>query len=147
MWGQTNNYYFFALWYAFHCQSAWLDYDHTLVQWWRHFIMLPHRHMVTGFKPTNQPEHESDDRSGDTVTSVCVTDKKDTILQRQIWSTFVTVLWCSRTKITDGTGISVLVGVLQDVISKIYWQFWHGFFKYALESSFNFNGILIPLKY
>ena len=37
----------------------------------------------------NQPEHESDDHAGDTVTSVCVTNEKDMALQRQIWSTFV----------------------------------------------------------
>ena len=29
---------------------------------------------------TNQPEHESDDRAGDTVTSVCVTNEKDIAL-------------------------------------------------------------------
>ena len=33
---------------------------------------------------TNQPEHESDDHVGDTVTSVCVTNEKDMALQRQI---------------------------------------------------------------
>ena len=42
---------------------------------------------------TNQPEHESDGHAGDPVTSVCVTNEKDTALQWQIWSTFVTVLW------------------------------------------------------
>ena len=41
---------------------------------------------------TNQPEHESDDCGGDTVTSVCVTNEKDMALQQQIWSTFVTVI-------------------------------------------------------
>ena len=33
---------------------------------------------------TNQPEHESDDCAGDTVTSVCVTNEKDMALHRQI---------------------------------------------------------------
>ena len=33
---------------------------------------------------TNQPEQESDDRAGDTVTSVCVTNEKDMALQWQI---------------------------------------------------------------
>ena len=40
---------------------------------------------------TNQPEHESDDRAGDTVTPVCVTNKKDMALQQQTLLTFVTV--------------------------------------------------------
>ena len=60
-------------------------------------------------------------------------------LQWQIWSTFITVLWCSKTKIIDETGILVLVRVLWDVISKLYWQFWQSFFQNALESSYTFN--------
>ena len=74
---------------------------------------------------------------------MCVTNEKDTVQQRQIWSTFVTVLECSKTEITDGTGILVLVRVLWDMISKIHWQFLHSFFKNALESSCNFNPIEI----
>ena len=46
--------------------------------------MLLYQHVVTGSKQTNQPEHESDDHAGDTVTSVCVTNEKDMALQRQI---------------------------------------------------------------
>ena len=61
---------------------------------------------------TNQPEHELDDRPGDTVTFVCVTNQKDLALQQQICSTLVTVLWCSKTKITDRTGTLVLMRVL-----------------------------------
>ena len=34
--------------------------------------------------PANQLEHKSNDHTGDTVTSVCVTNEKDTALQRQI---------------------------------------------------------------
>ena len=46
---------------------------YTLVQWWRHFIILLYQHVVIGSEQTNhQPEHESDDREGDTVTSLCV---------------------------------------------------------------------------
>ena len=33
---------------------------------------------------TNQPERESGDRAGDTVTSVCVINEKNMALQRQI---------------------------------------------------------------
>ena len=82
---------------------------------------------------TNQPEYESDDRAGDPVTPVCITNEKDTALQRQIWSTFVTGLWCSKTEIKNGTGILVLVRVLWDRISKIYWQFWHSLLKNTLR--------------
>ena len=93
---------------------------------------------------TNQLDHELDDRAGDTVTSVRVTNEKDMALQLQIWPTFVTVLvWINKTKITEGAEILVLVRVLGDMISKIYWQFWHSFFKNALESSYNFNPIEI----
>ena len=92
---------------------------------------------------TNQPELESDDHAGGPVTSVCVTNEKDTALQRQVWSIFVTLLWCSKTEITDGTRILVLVRVLWHMISKIYWQFWCSFFKNVLESSYNFNPVEI----
>ena len=58
---------------------------------------------------TNHPEHESDDRADDTVFVCVTTNEKDTA-QRQILSTtFVTVLWCSKTVITDVIGILVLV--------------------------------------
>ena len=95
---------------------------------------------------TNQPEHELDDCTGDPVTSLCVTNEKDMALQQQIWSSFISILWCSKSKITDGTGILVLVRVLWDMISKIYWQFWHSFFKNALESRYNFNSIEITWR-
>ena len=98
------------------------------------------------FQTNQPPEHELDDRGGDTVTSVCVTNEKDMALQWQIWSPSVTVLWCSKTKISDGTRILVLVRVLWDMISKVYWQFWHSFFKNALESSYNFNPIEITWR-
>ena len=55
---------------------------------------------------------------------VCVANEKDMVLQRQIWSTFVTVLWCSKTKTTDGIGILIPVRVFWHKISKIYWQLW-----------------------
>ena len=66
---------------------------------------------------TNQSEQESYDREGDTVTSVCVTNKTDMALQGQIAPNlininFVTLFWCTKTEITDGTGILVLVRVL-----------------------------------
>ena len=111
-------------------------------QWWHHFIMISHLHVVTGFNQINQSMN-LDDRAGDTVDSVCVTSEKDMALQQQIWSTFVIVLWCCKTKITDETRILVLVRVLWDMISKIYWQFWHSFFKNALEGSYNFYPIEI----
>ena len=95
---------------------------------------------------TNQPEHESDDSASDRVIFVCITNEKDMALQQQIWSTFVTVLWCSQTKITDRTRILILMRVFWDMISKIYWQFWHSFFKNVLESSYNFNRIAITWR-
>ena len=55
------------------------------------------------------------------------------VLQRQIWSTFVTVLWFGKTKFTDRTGILVLVRLLWDVISKIYWQLRQFLQKYTLK--------------
>ena len=40
--------------------------------------MLLHQHVeLVPNQPTNQPEHESDDLAGDMVTSVCVTNEKD----------------------------------------------------------------------
>ena len=41
---------------------------------------------------TNPPEHESDDRAGSIVSSVCVTNGKDMALHKRVWSTFVTAL-------------------------------------------------------
>ena len=43
-------------------------------------------------------------------------------------------------------GILVLVNVLWVTISKIYRQFWHGFFKYIFKSSFNFYAIEITWR-
>ena len=74
---------------------------------------------------TNQPEHELDDCS----LLLCVL----VLPMRKIW----------QTKITDETGILVLVRVFWDVISKIYWKRWHSLFNNTLESSYNFCPIEI----
>ena len=39
-----------------HCNAGilFIKTSYTLVQWWRHFIMLPYQHMVIGSKWTNQ---------------------------------------------------------------------------------------------
>ena len=116
----------------------------TLVQWWRRFIMLPQQHVVIGYKQTNQSMNRMIARLIQQL--VCVTNEKDMACQQQIWSTFVAVLWCSKTKITDRTGILVLVRVLWDTISKIYWKFWYSFFKNAPESRYNFNQIEITWR-
>ena len=60
------------------------------------------------------------------------TDKfgKDIPLQQQFWS-FVTVLWFCKIKIQETAKMLVLVIVLWVTISKVYWQFWHSFFKYT----------------
>ena len=63
-------------------------------------------------------ETESHDRAGNTVYSVCVTNGKDMAIQRQIWSTFVTVLWFRKTEIQNRAGILVFVRVLWVTISK-----------------------------
>ena len=55
---------------------------------------------------TNQPEHESDDRAGDTGTSVCVLPMRKIL---HFSGKFEQHLWYSKTEITDGTGILVLV--------------------------------------
>ena len=88
----------------------------------------------------DQLDHESDDQA----LPLCMLPmKKIWHFSGKIWSTIVTVLWLSKIKITDWTGILVLVRVLWDVISKIYWQVWHSFFKNTLESSYNFCPIEI----
>ena len=89
---------------------------------------------------TNQPDHESDDRA----LLLCVLPmRKIWLFSFKIWLTFVRVLWFSKTVITDGTQIWVFVRVLWDVISKIYWQFWHCFVKNTLESRYSFCPIEI----
>ena len=105
-----------------------------LVQWWRHFITLSYHHMVTGSKQTNHTMN----RMIPQYFCVCYQWDRYMAFQQQIWSPFVIVLWFSKTKITDRTGILVLVRVLWDMISKIYWKFWHSFFQNTLESSYNF---------
>ena len=54
----------------------------------------------------------------------------------------VTVLWYSKTKITDRARILVFVRVLWDMISKIYRQFWQSFFKKYFKEVTNW----IPLN-
>ena len=95
-------------------------------------IMIPTR---GNWFQTNPLEHELGDRAGNTLSSVCVTNGKDMALQRQIWSTFVTVLWFRKTKIKNRAGILILVRVLWVTISKIYWHFWHNFFKFTFKRS------------
>ena len=96
---------------------------------------------------TNQPEHESDDCAGDTATSGCVTNDKNWHFSGKFDLTFVTLLWCSKTKITERTGILVHGRVLWwDMIFKICWQFWYSFFKNTLESSNNINFIEITFR-
>ena len=101
-------------------------------------VMIPIR---GNWFQTKTREHESDDRAGNTVSSVCVTNGKDMALQRQIWSTFVTVLWFRKTEFQDSAGILILVRVLWVTISKIYWQFWHGCLKYTFKSSSTFSSL------
>ena len=65
---------------------------------------------------TKQPDLESAER---TLLLCVLPMKKIWHFSGKIWSTFVvTVLWFSKTEITDKTGILVLVRVLWDVISK-----------------------------
>ena len=70
-------------------------------------VMIPTR--GSWFQTNSLLDHESDDRAGNTVSSACVTNGKDMALQRQILSTFVTVLWFRKTEIQDRAGILVLV--------------------------------------
>ena len=55
-------------------------------------------------------------------------------------------LWFSNTEIQDRTRVMVLVRVSWVTISRIYWQFWHSFFKYTFESSFNIYPIEITWR-
>ena len=75
--------------------------------------MLLYQHVVTGSKQTNQPQHGSDDHAGDTVTSVCVTigERYGTSAANLI-NICHCMLRCSKTEITDGIEILVLVTVL-----------------------------------
>ena len=68
------------------------------------------------------------------------TSGKDIAVQLQIWSSFVTVLW-RKTEIQNRVWIFVLVRVLWVMISRIFWQFWHSFFKFMFKSSSNFYPI------
>ena len=80
------------------------------------------------------------------ISNMCVANEKDMALRRKIWSRFVTVLWCSKTEITDRTGILVLERVLWDMIFKIYWQFWRSFFKKCTRKQLQFNPIEITWR-
>ena len=77
-----------------------------MLQWRRHFIIF--FNAITPahgncFQTCNQPEHESDDYTGS--THMCVTSEKDMVLQQQIWSTFVTVVWFINIKFSENFGI------------------------------------------
>ena len=95
---------------------------------------------------TNQPEHKSNDRVCDKVTSVYVTNEKKYSTSAANLINICKLLRCSKTKITDEAGIMVLVRVLRDMISKFYWQLWYSFFENALESSYSSNPIEIKWK-
>ena len=78
--------------------------------------MTPFDHIMTltrrNWFQANPLEDGSDDRTGNTESSVCIINGENMALQRQIPSIFVTVLWFSKTKIQDRAGILVLVRVL-----------------------------------
>ena len=115
------------------CTSSVPQTSKFPIRWYSDDVILLCFQPTHGNKfQTNQPEHESDDRAGYRVTSVCVANDKNMTLQRQIWSAFVPVLWCSKTKLQTGLGYWFLWEFLWDMIFKIYWQFWHSFFKNSL---------------
>ena len=93
---------------------------------------------------TNQPEHESDDRAGDTVTSVCVLPMRKIRHCSGKFDQHLSLYHDAvKPKLQTGPGYWFFVRVLWDMISKIYWQFWHSFIQNALESNCNSNPIEI----
>ena len=77
------------------------------------------------------------DSAGNTVSSVCVTNGKD---DRHFSSKFDQhlSLYCGSSQAEFQTGLGYGEANLLVMISKIYWQFWHTFFKYTCGSSYNF---------
>ena len=61
---------------------------------------------------TNPLEHELDEHTGNTISSVCINNGEDIAFQQQIRSTIVTVLWFRKTEIQSRAWILVLVRVL-----------------------------------
>ena len=99
---------------------------------------------------TNPPEHESNDRAGDTVTSVLPMKKKKKKKKQpgtsaQIWSSFVTVLWsCGAVKpiLQTGPGYWFLCQSCEVWFPKSTVNC-GCFSENSLESSYNFNPIKI----
>ena len=79
------------------------------------YASTPTRDNCMGVHVNKANRAELDDRAGDTgtVTSMCVTNKKDMahLSGKFDWHYFVTVLRCSITKITGEVGILVFVRV------------------------------------
>ena len=111
---------------------------YSLVEWWRHSIMLWYRHEVTGSKQT----HYTMNRVIMITFCVCFTNSKDTAFQWQIWSRFITVFWFRDTNMQDRDGILEVVWVLWGRFPK----FQHSFLTYTFESSFNFYPIGITWR-
>ena len=90
---------------------------------------------------TNPLEHKSDDCARNTVSSV--------LLMVKIWhfsgkfDQHLSLYYGSiKPKFRTGLGY----WFLWVMISKIYWQFWHSFFKYTFKSSSNFLSIGITWR-
>ena len=92
---------------------------------------------------TNQPEHESDDRAGDTVTSVCVTNEREIALQLQFDQHLSLYCGAAKPKLRGNQDIG-------------FWEFFFGFLWF-LKFTDNFGivsskmhsktvTVLIPLK-
>ena len=90
---------------------------------------------------TNQPEHESNDPTDDTVTSVCYQWERYSI-SVAIFDQHLS-LYCGAVKPKLQKGPYCF---LWDMILKIYWQFWYSFFKTAVVSSNNFYPIEITWR-
>ena len=77
---------------------------------------------------------------------ICVTNEKLTAFQRQIWQTFVTRLWCCKTKITDGTGIWFMWESCEIWFLEVTANFGIVPSKNALQSNYNYNPIEITWR-
>ena len=114
----------------------------TLVQWWRYLIILSIPTHGNWFQTNRIPlEHGSDDCPDNTVYSVLPMGKI-----RHFSGKFDQdlSLYCGSIKPKFQTGLGDWF--LWVMISKIYWQFWHSFFKNTYESSYNFYPIEITWR-
>ena len=126
---------FFSWWRSKTISNVNVIRWYRLVQWWCHFTMLLYLHVVSYSKQTTRLW--MDDH---TMFLRVLPIRKIGHCSGKIWSTFVTVLWFSKTKLQTTRDICSCESLVKRDFHKVSCQFWHCSLK-AVTILSNWNNV------